>query len=147
VHCTTADDVFRGYHTPAGTAVLVNSWAMSFNPEHFPDPKAFKPEQWLPITEGKAARGPHSRDFALGFGRWVCPGQNWADNLIFIAAASMLAAFNIEKAIDEHGKPIAPNDPYYPSFIGTLGPSKCKFTPRSQRMVSLIESSVEGKWM
>jgi len=67
--------------------------------------------------------------------------------LIFIAAASMLAAFNIEKAIDEHGKPIEPNDQYYPSFIRTLGPSKCKFATRSKKMASLIESSVEGKCM
>lgn len=29
----------------------------------------------------------------------------------------MLAAFNIEKAVDEDGKPIAPDEEYHPSFV------------------------------
>jgi len=142
-HSSTEDDVFEGYHIPAGTVVLANAWAMAFNPKYFSEPLAFRPERWLPSSDGKKAEGPY--DVSFGFGRRACPGQAWAEKLLFIAASSMLATFNIEMAIGEDGNPIAPNEEYYPGFIRQLGSSKCKFTPRSQEMVSLVESSVDGK--
>ncbi|KLO11507.1 cytochrome P450 [Schizopora paradoxa] len=143
-HSSTKDDVFNGYFIPQGTIVLANAWAMAFNPEYFPDPHAFKPERWLSSTSGKETKGPRSTDFGFGFGRRACPGRDWAQSLLFIAASSILATFNIEKAIGEDANPIEPNEEYYPGFIRQLGPSKCKFIPRSPRMVSLVKSYVNG---
>jgi len=143
-HYTTADDEYKGYHIPAGTTVLANQWAMSYNPEIHEDPFAFKPERWLPQEGGGEAKGPLPHNYSFGFGRRACIGQKWAEHLLFITVASMLAAFNIEKAIDKDGKPIEPNDQYVPGFARSLGPSKCRITPRSQKMASLIEHSVDG---
>lgn len=75
------------------------------------------------------------RDVAAeSLARRACVGQKWAEHLvcktiqrnpgskltflskIFIAVASMLAAFNIEKAVGEDGKPIPPNDRYRPGL-------------------------------
>jgi len=137
-HSMTNDDEFRGYSIPAGTMVLINSWAMTRNEDMYPDPTEFKPERWLPGAERSKLAPARPEDIAFGFGRRVCPGQNWAEHIIFIAAASILASFNIEKAIGPDGNPIPPNDDYIPDFVRALGPSKCQITPRSEKIASLI---------
>jgi len=75
-HHLTADDEYRGYHIPAGTRVLPNLWRISRDPE---DPLTFIPERWLPSPDGSTEGIPSVKpqDFAFGFGRRVCPGQNW----------------------------------------------------------------------
>ncbi|KLO13427.1 cytochrome P450 [Schizopora paradoxa] len=143
-HLSTEDDVYKGYHIPAGTMVLANTWAVAFDADRYVDPFAFRPDRWLSEKEMQKAQGVRARDYAFGYGRRICPGQPWAEQLIFIAIASILAAFNIEAAVDENGKPIPPNEDYHPSFVRSLGPSKCKITPRSQKMVSLIEGAAEA---
>ncbi|KLO09888.1 cytochrome P450 [Schizopora paradoxa] len=143
-HMTTEDDVFQGYQIPAGTLVFANSWkiaAMAFNPEYFPEPHKFKPERWLQ----KSVQGPRPNDFVFGFGRRVCPGQDWAEKLLFIVVSSILATFSIERAIGDDGKQISPNEEYALGFLRQLGPSKCKIIPRSPKAVSLIENSVLAK--
>jgi len=142
-HLTTADDEYRGYHIPAGTTVMANQWAMSYNPEIHEDPFAFKPERWLSREDGGEGRGPLPHSYSFGFGRRACVGQKWAENLLFITIASMLAAFNLEKAIGDDGQPIEPNEQFVPAFARSLGPSKCRITPRSQKVVELIEQSVD----
>jgi len=143
-HMLTADDVYKGYHIPAGTTILANSWAMATDAERYADPLEFKPERWLSTSDIEKARGLQASDFAFGFGRRICPGQTWAENLLFIVVASVLTTFNIEKAIGEDGKPIPPNEEYRPGFVRTLGPTKYKIIPRSQKMVSLIQNAAEG---
>jgi len=142
-HLTTADDDYKGFHIPAGTTVMANQWAMSYNPEIHEDPLGFNPERWLPREDDGEGRGPLPHNYVFGFGRRACVGQKWAEHLLFITIATMLAAFNLEKAIDEDGRPIEPNDQYVPGFARALGPSKCRITPRSQKVVSLIEQSFD----
>lgn len=108
----------------------------------------------------------------------VCPGRSWAEHIVsffqwhkdripiftnsqqlFIAASSLLASFNIEKAIGPDGILISPNDDYEPDFIRcactssprgrpmltilrSVGPSKCKITPRSEKIASLIRQTI-----
>jgi len=144
-HYSTADDVYRGYHIPAGTAVLANTWAMSFDPRSFQDPFAFRPERWLSPSNNAGGQERLQKDFWFGFGRRVCPGQVWTEHMVFIAIVSLLAAFSFELATDEAGNPVAPNDQYDAGFVRTLGPSKCKISPRSQKMESLIKSIEEEK--
>ncbi|KLO07687.1 cytochrome P450 [Schizopora paradoxa] len=111
-HFTTEDDEYKGYFIPKGTTVFANAWEMAHNPTIYPEPHDFKPERWL---------GPHQplrpEKYAFGFGRRLCPGQNWAENWsVFIAVASLLAAFDFEKARDSSGRFIVPNDSYDTSF-------------------------------
>ncbi|KLO09890.1 cytochrome P450 [Schizopora paradoxa] len=140
-HQTTEDDEYEGYHIPAGTTVFANAWAMAFNPEYFPDPYEFKPERWL----GEKVHGPHPTDFVFGFGRRICPGQDWAEKLLFIVVSSMLSVFNIQSSVGEDGKPIPPNENYSLGFLRQLGSSQCKITPRSLKAASLLENSVFAK--
>ncbi|KLO09892.1 cytochrome P450 [Schizopora paradoxa] len=142
-HYTTEEDVYQGYRIPAGTSVITNAWAMANNPDYFPEPLKFRPERWLPQSDAKIVQGPRPNDFIFGFGRRACPGQEWAERLIFIVTASILATFNIERAIGEDGSPIAPNEEYSLGFIRQLRQSKCKITPRSPKAASLIENSFQ----
>lgn len=57
---------------------------------------------------------------AFGFGRRVCPGQFMAYESMWIAIASTLAAFNINKTKDEHGVPITPGEDYIEGFLWSV---------------------------
>lgn len=45
---------------------------------------------------------------AFGFGRRICPGQHLAYESLWIAVASVLAAYDITPALDDEGRPVIP---------------------------------------
>jgi hypothetical protein len=65
-HRLEQDDVYEGYFLPKGSTVIANAWTMSFDPEYFPDPHAFKPERYL-ARDGTYDSSVLVVDF--GFGR------------------------------------------------------------------------------
>ncbi|KLO07686.1 CyP450 monooxygenase [Schizopora paradoxa] len=135
-HLLTEDDEYMGHSIPAGTWVFPNVWAISRDPKHYPDPLSFKPERWIPgeTKEGVPPLRPQE----------ICPGQNWAEHIIFLAVASLLATFNIEPDVGPDGTQIPPNDQFIPSAIRTLRASKCRITPRSDKAASLIRQAVSS---
>ncbi|KAI5117352.1 hypothetical protein M0805_002462 [Coniferiporia weirii] len=141
-HCATEDDVYEGYFIPAGTTVLSNLWAMTRDPKIYSDPDEFIPDRWIP-SEKKQLPMDVSK-IVFGIGRRICPGRHFADNALFIAVASILSAFNISKALDEDGVPITPKVDYIPYFIRHPKPFKCKITPRSSNIESVIRQVVES---
>ena len=109
---------------------------MLHNKDEYPDPFAFKPERFL--KDGKL--NPNIRDPALmafGFGRrWqmnshyfrgyetdqsknvrLCPGNHIAISTFWLTAASILATFNLSKAVDKDGRVI---EPYIEYSTGVL---------------------------
>ncbi|KLO07931.1 CyP450 monooxygenase [Schizopora paradoxa] len=135
-HVSSQDDVYRGYHIPAGTMVMANLWGISQDSRLYPDPLEFKPERWLPGGCNHDSLRPE--EYVFGYGRRICTGEVWADNLLYIATVTLLAAFNIEPALDPNGVPIPPNERHKSSVIRIIGPSQCNITPRSEKHVSLI---------
>ena len=114
---------------PAGTTVIANAWcvelrltrirllkprrAMLHDETVFPEPDKFKPERFLgPITK--------CPDAAFGFGRRTCPGRFMARSSLWIGIASVLAAFKISPKLDEHGKPILPEEKYDAGLISCV---------------------------
>ncbi|KAJ7257102.1 cytochrome P450 [Mycena rebaudengoi] len=140
-HYITVDDEYRGYRIPAGSLVIGNTWAILHDEEVYADPHSFNPERFL--LAGKlnpAVRDPDTA--AFGFGRRICPGRYMATASIWITVASMLAAFDIEKAVDKDGKVIEPSYEY--SSTGVLFtplPFKCSITPRSPQIVEVIQAT------
>ncbi|KAJ7211168.1 cytochrome P450 [Mycena pura] len=140
-HYITVDDEYRGYRIPAGSLVIGNTWAILHDKEMYADPHTFNPERFL--LDGKldpTVRDPETA--AFGFGRRICPGRHMATASIWIAVASMLAAFDIKKAVDEDGKEIEPSFEY--SSTGVLSaplPFKCSITPRSPQVVEVIQAT------
>lgn len=83
---------------------------MLFDPEVYPRPDDFIPERFLSPdgkTHGTTIRDPHS--IVFGFGRRMCPGLHIATAELFLAAASILATFELSKAKDEEGNVIEPS--------------------------------------
>ncbi|KAG2137961.1 cytochrome P450 [Suillus clintonianus] len=103
-HRTIQDVIWENYCIPSGTTVYGNHWAISRDPEVYPDPDSFKPERWI-NDQGRL------RDdltyFVYGFGRRVCPAQHVANRAIFITSLLILWAFNLRvdptKPLDDFG--------------------------------------------
>ncbi|XP_009348537.2 cytochrome P450 78A6-like [Pyrus x bretschneideri] len=71
------DTIIDGYHVPAGTTAMVNMWAISRDPEFWPDPLEFKPERFV-AQEGEHEFSVFGSDLRLapfGSGRRTCPGK------------------------------------------------------------------------
>ncbi|KAG1735462.1 cytochrome P450 [Suillus occidentalis] len=98
-HRTTQDVIWENYCIPAGTTIVGNHWAISRDPEVYPEPDAFKPQRWID-DEGRLRND--LAFFVYGFGRRVCPGQHVANRSVFINSALILWAFQLSL---DHTKP------------------------------------------
>ncbi|KAH9942706.1 cytochrome P450 [Amylocystis lapponica] len=136
-HKVMQDDVYKGHFIPAGSTVLANVWAVMHDPSVYPEPYEFRPERYLSTEKGDVGLNPNPQSLAFGFERRVCPGQLLADASIFIAVARTLAAFDISKALDEHGVPIEP-EVNYTEVISHPGPFSCRISPRTSEMGRLL---------
>jgi len=142
-HYLAVEDEYRGYRIPAGSLVIGNTWALLHDEDMYPDPDTFKPERF--ILDGK--RNPLVLDpemVAFGFGRRVCPGRHLASSSVWITVASMLATFNIEKAVDEEGKIVEPSYEYFPGVISSPLPFRCSIAPRSRQAMDVIQATSDG---
>ncbi|PPQ68795.1 hypothetical protein CVT26_001710 [Gymnopilus dilepis] len=105
-HRVSEDDWYEGYLIPKGATVITNVWTMHKDESLFPDHDEFKPERFLSGT-------PHDThgigNASFGFGRRLCVGMNFANQMLFISIATILWALNIEAPLDEYGKPVLPD--------------------------------------
>lgn len=135
-HKATEDDVYEGYHIPAGATVLANNWAIFHDPSLYPDPFNVVPERYLGQTTEHI--NPDPRTFAFGYGRRVCPGQSLAEDTIFSVVAAVLSIFSISKAIGPDGAPIEPEVSYTGGSLSHPNPFECRIIPRSGEAERLI---------
>lgn len=137
-HYTTADITYKDFFIPKNTVVSLYQYTIHFDPDRYPDPKAFKPERYLnhPLKAGaySAHPDPYERDhFDFGAGRRICPGMHLAENSLFITLSKLLWAFKIEPPIGPDGQvqPMDTSDAAYESGANTLPrPFKARFIPR-----------------
>ncbi|KAG1882710.1 cytochrome P450 [Suillus subluteus] len=91
-HRATQDVIWENYCIPAGTTVIGNQWAISRDPEVYPEPDVFKPQRWID-DQGRL------RDdltlFIFGFGRRACPGLHVANRSVFINSLLIIWAFQL----------------------------------------------------
>ncbi|KAJ6621540.1 cytochrome P450 [Mycena sp. CBHHK59/15] len=147
-HFLAVEDEYRGYRMPANSIVIANTWAISHDEvpktsqDMYPDPYAFKPERFL--LDGKPNPDVRNSDAAFGFGRRICPGRYMATSSMWIAIVSMLATFDITKAVGDDGKVIEPTYEFFPGFVSMPLPFKCSIIPRSQEAVALIRATAKN---
>ncbi|KAG2135175.1 cytochrome P450 [Suillus clintonianus] len=91
-HRTTEDVIWENYCIPAGTTVSGNHWAISRDPEVYPDPDMFKPQRWI-NDQGRMRED--LKFFVYGFGRRICPTQHVANRSVFINSLLILWAFQL----------------------------------------------------
>jgi len=140
-HKLTQDDVYKGYHIPAGSTIIPNSWAVMHDPSLYPDPFSVVPERYLK-EDGKL--NPDPRLFAFGYGRRICPGQLLAEDTLFIVVAMVLATLNIDKAVNSDGLPMEPKVNYTGPTITHAAPFECRISPRSAETEQLVMMASGG---
>ncbi|KAG2067026.1 cytochrome P450 [Suillus decipiens] len=93
-HQTSQDIFWENYCIPAGTVVIGNHWAISRDPDVYPEPDTFKPQRWID-DQGHLRDDIDITSFVYGFGRRVCPGQHVANRSLFINSLLILWAFEL----------------------------------------------------
>ncbi|KAF4622580.1 hypothetical protein D9613_009398 [Agrocybe pediades] len=140
-HHNSTEDEYKGYRIPAGSIIIPNAWAMLHDERVYPDPFSFKPERFLKAdgTLDTSVKDPSHACF--GFGRRICPGRYMAYSAVWIAVASLLSVFDIEKAVDGNGNIIEPKYEYISSLVRLPEPFTCSIKPRSKAAEKLIRSA------
>jgi cytochrome P450 len=149
-HFTDADVTYKDWVIPKGTAVAVNTMALHFDPDRYPDPWAFRPERYADHLRSSldysALPDPNTRDhFCFGAGRRICPGIRFTENNMSLILASLIWAFEIRPpAIFAEGKerevPMnLSEDAFDPYPLRAPKPFKVRFIPRSEARLSIIQ--------
>ncbi|KAL8123738.1 cytochrome P450 84A1-like [Apium graveolens] len=95
LHETAQDAEVAGYHIPARSRVIINSWAINRDPNSWTDPDTFKPSRFL--QEGMPDfKGSNFEFIPFGSGRRSCPGMQLGLYALEIAVAHLLHCFNWE---------------------------------------------------
>ncbi|KAF5364723.1 hypothetical protein D9757_012497 [Collybiopsis confluens] len=158
-HASSSEDIYRGYRIPAGSIMVANIWAILHDESVYPEPHSFKPERFIG-KDGKinpAVKDPATALF--GFGRrrvsdlpslWfyslpacspsICPGRFMAFSSLWIAVASMLAVYDIEKPINADGHVIEPSYRFISSMACVPAPFECVLKPRNAQAEEMIRS-------
>ncbi|KAJ3573817.1 hypothetical protein NP233_g2189 [Leucocoprinus birnbaumii] len=141
-HCSESDDVYNGYFIPAGSIMIANLWNMMHNENEYPNPDTYLPERHIDENGkiNKKVRDPMS--IAFGFGRRICPGEHMARSTLYLAAASILALFDLKKPV-RNGVVIEPTKEYLSAIVCHTAPFECDFKPRSEAAERLIRSLAE----
>ncbi|GBE89499.1 Multifunctional cytochrome P450 monooxygenase af510 [Sparassis crispa] len=135
-HRSVDDDIYNGMFIARGSIIIPNVMAMSRDETMYKDAEAFCPERFLPSPAG---RGEPYLGAVFGFGRRICPGRYFADNSAWIVAATVLATFDICKAVDKDGKAIEPDVVFTTDGLASRPkPFECVFQPRSEMAKKLI---------
>ncbi|KAF8902856.1 cytochrome P450 [Mucidula mucida] len=149
MHRSRDEDVYNGHYIPAKSLIIGNVWAIFRNEQDYPEPDRFKPERFIK-TDGKDLPPNPAEVATFGFGRRACPGRYLALNSAWLAIASMLAAFSLAPAQDEHGRDIVPEPRYTDGHIRNRYPEpfECVIKPRSEdaaRLVAVAAGNVTGQ--
>ncbi|TFK97041.1 cytochrome P450 [Pterulicium gracile] len=140
-HRSSEDDMVDGYLIPKDTIVFGNTWKILHDPKLYgEDFMVFNPERFLP--KDGAAMPPDPVVACFGYGRRICPGRHFAMNNLFIVMSSILATFNIAKALDANGKEIEPGLEFSTGTVSKPEPFKARVEARSEqaRKLALLEA-------
>ncbi|KJA26054.1 hypothetical protein HYPSUDRAFT_64266 [Hypholoma sublateritium FD-334 SS-4] len=141
-HQALSEDEYNGHRIPAGATITVNAWAIFHDEEIYPDPFRFNPERFLHDGKISFDRQPDPT-FAggFGFGRRICPGRHLAMQSVRMVVSSILATYNISKALGADGVPIEPLIKATDGVVSHPEPFMAKITPRSKVSIQLIEDA------
>ncbi|KAF7288359.1 Cytochrome P450 [Mycena chlorophos] len=139
-HATSAEDDYGGYFIPKETTVVMNIWALTHEESTYgSDPNAFNPDRFLK-PDGTLLEANHT-SLAFGLGPRICPGRFYAEDVLWLTFVSVLAFFDIGKAMTTEGvesEVDAANPPYSDTTISHPLPFKCSIKPRSTVVKDLL---------
>ncbi|CAG8579945.1 1913_t:CDS:2 [Ambispora gerdemannii] len=134
-HVIEEDDDYMGYHIPKNSLLLMNMYALNWNPARFSNPSKFDPERYLDMKESSAALAQgnvENRDhFSFGAGRRLCLGIRLAEVELELFIASIFWAFKIERPPTEP-EPIDLTKFDYIGIVQWIKPYNVRFIPRQK---------------
>ncbi|MFC9945750.1 cytochrome P450 [Streptomyces pratensis] len=109
----TADTVLGGRAVPAGTMVLISTYALHRDPAYFPDPDTFDPDRWS--EEALPPRGrPVKHYLPFGLGPHGCVGEAFAWTQMAMVLATLANRWSLHPVTDRPVEPV-------PTFTLTTG--------------------------
>jgi len=84
--------IISGKTVPAGSLILLPTYAVHHDPRNYDHPNEFKPERWTPDF----FKANSHNYIPFGAGRRVCVGQKFAQQEAKIALATVFREFNVE---------------------------------------------------
>ena len=152
-HANTAADNYKGWHIPAGTTILGNSWAINLNDEYYTHPHTFEPARFLENSLQEKYSSHPNMDFgsskthpsklghsSFGWGRRICPGAELATNSLTIALAKLIWAFDI-RGIEGRKYDIFD---YTQGFNSRPRSFECEVRVRGGERKAVLERDMEG---
>ena len=141
-HYTLATTSYKGTSIPAHTYIVINQYALHFDPVYHPNPTTFNPSRYLdhPHSSAHYAVLPDcsARDhYNFGAGRRICPGIHLAENSMSIVLAKLLWAFAIVPSAEDPTVNTS-DEAFQPGANTVPKPFKVCFIPRSARRKEII---------
>ncbi|KAJ7766403.1 cytochrome P450 [Mycena maculata] len=137
-HLMTGNAVYKEYHVPKDSMVVLNTYALFHDPEIFEEPEVFNPDRFLKSEHGTrpAVDNTDFRDnFLFGGGRRICPGQWVAQSTMHLTSMRLIWALKFGAATDPStGQPLSRELDFYASEGAVVMPKpfNCVIEPRSQ---------------
>lgn len=99
-HASVKDDIYEGYHIPAGSVMHPLEWSISRDPEIFHEPDAWNPMRWLeskyPTYQEPLSKFPTITSYSqFGYGRRTCQGMGVTEADLFVGIGSMAWMFSM----------------------------------------------------
>ncbi|OQV14913.1 Cytochrome P450 2U1 [Hypsibius exemplaris] len=83
-----------GFHVPARSIIVVNTYAIHRDPKYWPDPLQFNPERFLDPVTGNVKNPPGFLPF--GIGKRSCIGEPLAKMEVYIFFANIMKDFDFQ---------------------------------------------------
>ncbi|EFQ31593.1 cytochrome P450 [Colletotrichum graminicola] len=144
VHAAAEEDEFMGYRIPRGAAVVASQWAITRDRDAFgADADDFRPERWLERDDLPRT--------SFGYGRRLCPGRHVGRDGLWIMAARLLWAFDMESppaddpAASKKKKKRVIDPMAMPPFGIVIAPQpfEALFRPRGEWVEALVSKGME----
>ncbi|KAL8296088.1 hypothetical protein RB601_003657 [Gaeumannomyces tritici] len=103
---------YRGLRIPDGATIMPAVWWFMHDPAVYPDPARFDPERFADPARDEP---DPTKGGVYGYGRRICPGRHFANNLLFLNMAQILAAFNITRLAAGKGRKSDGVDGFHPT--------------------------------
>ncbi|KAL2264183.1 hypothetical protein VTK26DRAFT_889 [Humicola hyalothermophila] len=150
-HAVERDDVYNGFHIPAGATIHALEWGITRDETMYPDAETFNPRRWMdpsfPTYREPLSQYPNLNGYSqFGFGRRTCQGIPIVEQDLFLTMGGMAWAFDIRKQRDPRTGdevPVHWND-YTPLLIAK--PMRFAFdaVPRSRQKVDIMRTMFEA---
>ncbi|KAF1962487.1 cytochrome P450 [Byssothecium circinans] len=144
-HSATKDDWYKGMLIPAGSTVLIPSYALNHTSAHYSGPSTYNPSHYLHLPNKLATHFAASPDYSnrdhytYGAGRRICVGIHLAERTQWMIMARVLWGFIISPAVDGSGNEIELDiDAYTTGLSYEPLPFKLMIVPRSEEHAELI---------